>query len=180
MPWSERAKTLLSKGRDQKKDDHKKNAVKASGAKKAKENQVKKDVNFDTADTRAEINESYQETAQYDTQDVAQPAKDRNLVRQAAATPILNLSPGNTLGAEGEPNKSTESAHGLQKASLLGPNKERLWDEAYDILCKKEPNLLKAYERDLLSFQAQDKKGMLSIISTTPKMDVYLPSLFTI
>jgi hypothetical protein len=164
MPLGERFKRLLGKGGVQKKDSDKKNVGKGSGADKVKENEVKKDVKLDTAETRAEVNQSHQPTAQHDTQEVAEPAKDGNLVHQVIATPILNLPPGDTLNAEEDSNKSTESAHGLQKASPLGPNKERLWDESYDILCKKEPKLMKAYEKDLLSFQTQEKKGMLSSI----------------
>ena len=168
MPWGDRAKRFLGKGGDKNKDNDKKKSVeRGSGADKAKENEVKIGVNLDTTETRAMVDQSHQQTAQHDIQEVAEAVKDRNLVPQVIATPILNYPPGDTLDVQGKPNQSTKSIHNLRKASPLDPNKEKLWDQAYSELRKKEPDLIKAYEGDLLSFQTQHNKGMLSSISFT-------------
>lgn len=158
MPWIERAKRLLGKSGSQKRDDLPKHAGKTSGGDKSKESQVKKDGN-PTLDTSLETGQSYQQAVQDDIRDVADSRKDKTPKFQDLATPCLIPSHGNVPDTSAASKNATEPPRGFQKATPLGPTRERLWDEAYDILCEKEPKLMKAYERDLLSFQTQDKKG---------------------
>jgi hypothetical protein len=131
-----------------------------SGVNLGKENEAKKNVNVNTAETSVELNQPHQQPGQQNNPEVAEPVKDKSLARYVVVTPILNLPSSETLGEEGNPIPSKGLPHSLRKASPLDPYKERLWDTAYDALCKKEPKLMKAYERDLLSFQTQDMKGI--------------------
>lgn len=163
MPWSDRAKRLLGQGSGQKRDDPKKNAGRTSGGGKAGEIQVKKGVGT-ALRTSFVLDQRHQQAVRNEDRDVSESTEQKNTELQAPLTPILNISPGHGSATREEPNNLTESSRGLQKATPLGPTRERLWDEAYDILCEKEPKLMKAYERDLLSCQTQDEKGISPVL----------------
>lgn len=167
MPWGGRAKRFLGKGSDKKDSDKRKNIEKKTGNDQEKQNETNKDSKSGQVETSGELTGIHLRTVQHDVEVVTEPAKPKYQEREVNAIPVLNLPPGDALDGKGNSNGGIESAHGLRKASPLHPNKQRLWDEAYDSLCRKEPDLMKAYERDLLSFQVQEKKGMLSAIFLT-------------
>ncbi|KAH8807393.1 hypothetical protein F5884DRAFT_341401 [Xylogone sp. PMI_703] len=160
MPWGRRAKKFFGRGNDKKKNDDQKMVERGSGANERKENEAKEDIDFDIVETSIEAGQGNHQAVEHNIREAMGDAKERNLEGGMTTTPILNLPPPDPVHRQGILNGSTESSRDLQRASAIGRNTARLWDEAYDVLCRTEPSLIKAYERDLLSFQAEDKKEL--------------------
>lgn len=162
MPWGERAKRFLSKG------NYKKDKRTEKESDNTKQTTLKKNNEAGLAESGATTSETNLQPVQHHLEQTTEPVKGPNQDRHVAAIPVLKLPPRDTSNVHDNENNIAASTRELQKASPLGPNKQRLWDEAYDTLCKKEPGLVKAYQRDLLSLQTQDKRGMTPIILNVP------------
>lgn len=155
MPWRDRARKLLGNG-SKERDDNDKN--KDTG--RSNDGEIFKEAHADVT-----VTGNRQHIFQDSAAEVPGSTEDGSNEPQLDAPPTLNLPTKNILAAEQTSNERTDLAGGPRISAAPDPKKQSLFDKAYEYLWTKEPDLMEAYEKDLLSFQPKDKQGIPSNIS---------------